>query len=450
MAIESKNLLVAIKAYSRGNALPLDASEVYESLSDATAYANSATAYAGQTIKALVDGKYHTYTIQPSDSGYQLEEVGAVSSSDLKQYVMIVDALPTSGQEEGILYICDTTGSIWTGSAWKPVFKDVSTEIADITSNVDTLETNMNQKAPIANPSFTGTVKVEGKEVATKEYAEGLIANLLDSTPGIVDANNPLPTTGYKAGQSFRVADTGAYAGQNCEPGDLIIVIADYVSDTASSADFMVVQANIDGAVTSSADTSTVGEIVVFDAVTGKIIKGSGVNISSLNDAISKAHTHTNKTVLDSYNKTQTELLEDAATTAQGKIDTYKATVDAALAEKSDTDHTHDDRYYTESEVDSLLAPISENLNTKVDSATVDTKITTAKTEITTAYTEAIADRVGEIPESDTVKSYVDRAVGSGSTDVSNAILTAKQQAIEESNTYTDEQILSVLTITEF
>ena len=58
MAIESKNLLVAIKAYSRGNALPLDASEVHASLADANAYANSATAYPGQTIKALVDGKY--------------------------------------------------------------------------------------------------------------------------------------------------------------------------------------------------------------------------------------------------------------------------------------------------------------------------------------------------------------------------------------------------------
>ena len=89
MAIESKNLLVWVKAMSRGQALPLDASEVYGSYAEAETYAGSATAYAGQTIKALMeDGKYHSYTLQPSEAGYVLEEVGAIKASDLKQYVI--------------------------------------------------------------------------------------------------------------------------------------------------------------------------------------------------------------------------------------------------------------------------------------------------------------------------------------------------------------------------
>lgn len=450
MAIESKNLLVAIKAYSRGNALPLDASEVHESFDEATAYAGSATAYGGQTIKALVDGKYHTYTIQPSDSGYQLEEVGAISSSDLKQYVMIVDTLPSSGQEEGILYICGTTGSIWTGTSWKPVFTEVSTVIETLSERVDDLESAIEEKAPIANPVFTGSVTVNGDEVATKAYAEGLISNFVNCAPGIIGVDNPLPTTGYKAGQTFRVADAGTYAGYVCETGDLIIVIADYNESTSSNNDFMCLQANIDGAVTSAATTSTVGEIVVFNAVTGKIIKGSGINISSLNDVIAKAHEHTNKAILDSYDKTQAELLEVASQTAQSKIDTYKLTVDTALEGKSDVDHTHDDRYYTESEIDTKLTTITENLNTKVDSATVDTKIDTAKSEITTAYETAIADRVGAVPEDTDLKTYIDNAVGSGGTSSAEAIAQAKQEAVNTSKTYTDEQITSALTITEF
>ena len=66
---------------SRGQALPLDASEIYGSLTDAETYAKSATAYAGQTIKVkLDDGKYHTYVLQPSTSGYALEEIQAGSS----------------------------------------------------------------------------------------------------------------------------------------------------------------------------------------------------------------------------------------------------------------------------------------------------------------------------------------------------------------------------------
>ena len=105
--IDSKNLLVWVKAMSRGQALPLDSSEIHASLAEAETYASSPTAYAGQTIKALLaDGKYHEYILQPSEAGYVLEEVG--SSSDSKQYVMVVDTLPASGQEQGILYICDT------------------------------------------------------------------------------------------------------------------------------------------------------------------------------------------------------------------------------------------------------------------------------------------------------------------------------------------------------
>ena len=134
MAIESKNLLVWVKAMSRGQGLPLDASEIYSTLAEAENYAtNSAIAYGGQTVKALTeDGKYHSYVLQPSESGYVLEEIGSVSSSDIKQYVMVVDALPESGQIEGILYINNTDGYVWTGSAWRKVFWDVTSDVTAV------------------------------------------------------------------------------------------------------------------------------------------------------------------------------------------------------------------------------------------------------------------------------------------------------------------------------
>ena len=76
MAIDSKNLLVWVKAMSRGQALPLDASEVHGSMTEAEAYAATATAYAGQTIKVKMDdGKYHLYTLQPSSTGLVLEDI---------------------------------------------------------------------------------------------------------------------------------------------------------------------------------------------------------------------------------------------------------------------------------------------------------------------------------------------------------------------------------------
>ena len=459
MAIESKNLLVWVKAMSRGQALPLDASEIYSTLAEAENYAsNSAIAYAGQTIKALTDdGKYHSYILQPSEAGYVLEEVGSSNESNLKQYVMVVEALPETGQIEGILYICNTDGYVWTGSAWRKVFWDVSSDVSAVSDRVATLEGAIDTKAPIENPVFSGVVKVGEDEVALKSYVEGLFANLVSAEPGVVDSTNPLPTN-YKAGQHFRVAEAGTYAGVSCEVGDLILVVKNYNTETASDDDFMVLQANIDGAVTSTAETSTIGEIVVFDSVTGKVIKGAGVQIASLNDTIAKAHEHTNKGILDSYDKTQTELLNAAKAEAETLVGAHETAVNEALVNKADKATTLSGYgitdAYNKTEIDSTIQTITDNLNTKISGTEVDTKIATAKEETlieaAAAASEALELRVGDIPADTTIKSYVDNAVGSGGTSAADAIAAAKQEAINTSKTYTDEQIASAMAIVEF
>ena len=459
MAIESKNLLVWVKAMSRGQALPLDASEIYSTLEEAQNYAStSAIAYPGQTIKALTnDGKYHSYTLQPSESGYTLEENGAVNESDLKQYVQVVEALPESGQQEGVLYIKGAEGYNWTGSAWSKVFWDVSADVTAVSDRVTTLETSIDTKAPIENPVFSGVVKVGEDEVALKSYVEGLFANLVSAEPGIVSSTSPLPEN-YKAGQHFRVAEAGTYAGVKCEVGDLILVVKSYSAESASNNDFMVLQANIDGAVTSAAETSTIGEIVVFDSVTGKVIKSSGVNISSLNDVIAKAHEHANKTVLDSYDKTQTELLAAAKAEAESLVGAHETAVAEALAGKADSATTLEGYgiadAYTKTEVDAKFTTINENLNTKISATDVDDKIATAKTETltaaATAASTALEARVGDIPTDTTIKSYIDTAVGSGGTSSAEAIALAKQEAIDTSKTYTDNQLTAALEVVEF
>lgn len=456
--IDSKNLLVWVKAMSRGQALPLDASEIHASLAEAQTYAASAIAYEGQTIKAkLEDGKYHEYILQPSDAGYVLEEVGAINESDLKQHVMVVEALPESGQIEGILYINNTDGYVWTGSAWRKVFWDVTSDVTAVSERVDELDSAMADKAPLENPVFSGTVKVGEDEVALKSYVEGLFANLVSAEPGIVDANHPLPAE-YKAGQHFRVAEDGTYAGVECEIGDLILVVKNYNADTASDADFMVLQANVDGAVTSASDVTTVGEIVVFDSVTGKVIKGSGVQIASLNDAIAKAHEHANKQILDSYDKSQGDLLAAAKAEAQALFDSLQSDVAErfeGVAEKGTTLAAYGIAdAYTKTETDSLLKTITDNLNSKVTGAEVDTKIANAKEEIldeaASSASAALEERIGGIAPDTTIKYYIDAAIGSGGTSSAEAIATAKQEAIETSKAYTDEQIAAGLAIVEF
>lgn len=85
MAIDSKNLLVWVKAMSRGQPLPLDATEVYESMAEAEEYLTSGIAYAGQTVKIKLDnGLYREYIIQQSDdAGYYLDDTGDESGSAL-------------------------------------------------------------------------------------------------------------------------------------------------------------------------------------------------------------------------------------------------------------------------------------------------------------------------------------------------------------------------------
>lgn len=359
----------------------------FDSYELAEAFKATSEAYGGQTIKAkLEDGKYHTYVLQPSDSGFTLEEVGAVKTEDLKQYV-IVGTRPESNQQQGTIYIDDNIGYIWNGTEWKKIFEDVTAVLAE--------------KAPLANPSFTGSVKIEGNEVATQVWVNTLIAQLNNGIPGLVDGtDNPLPTSGYKAGQSWRVTVAGTYAGQDCEPGDLIICLKDYVAESAGNTDFMVVQANIDGAVTGP-DASTDGHVVVFNGTTGKIIKDSNVTIASLNDAIAKAHEHTNKTQLDSFTKTQTELLSDVA---------------------------------------SQITELEESIT-----STIDSKIEAAKEEIlgdAASIDDVIDSKIGDLGESETVVSYITNAISSVGTDVTQQI----EEALAEAKAYTD----SSLTITEF
>lgn len=422
MAIDAKNLVVAAKVYSRGVALPLDASSVYESLGEAQSYAQNPIAYAGQIITVKEGDKYNPYILDGSAGSYTLSKVG-VDASAVKNYVQVVGTLPGTGQEQGVIYVntTDSKGYIYDGSDFKVIFED-TTELA---STVEALETEVDGKASLAGATFTGTVTLAADpqnnlEAATKQYVDRLVAGINDFTVGVVDSSTPLPATGYEVGQTFRVAEAGTYAGVKCETGDLIIVIKDYAAEGASNADFLVVQANVDGAVTGP-NASTDANIVVFDGTTGRKIKDSTVTLASLQDAIAKAHEHANKTQLDSFTKTETELLGEVDTKISTALQDYATT-------ESLGDYVTKETYQTDkASTDSRLGTIETNLNTKITATD-------------------LANKIGDIGEEVTVKQYVDTAVGSGGADVAEQILQAKNEAIQAAKTYTDTS----LTITEF
>lgn len=437
MAIESKDLLVAIKAFTRANALPLDASSVHGSQELANTYAKQANAYGGQIITAKVDGKFKAFVLQGENGNCTIEPIGADPSA-LKQYV-IVGTRPESGQQQGTIYIDNNVGYIWDGAKWVKIFEDVSASITDFQKRITKIEKDISLKANIANANFTGTVKLEGKDLATKEYAESLVNAAKSEVPIVIDGDHPFPSTTYKAGQKYVVALAGTYLGQKCEIGDLILIVKDYNSDSHSNADGIVLQSNIDGAVTSAEQSSIDGEIVVMSGATGKVIKSSKINMTALNNAIAKVHEHANKAKLDTYTKTQTELLAEASQDAQNKVDTLKQIVDGKADKATTLDGYGIENAYNKIEIDAKLKVITDNVNTKVDTATVDSKINTAKVE---AIAEAakgagkhVQERLGAIPITKTVKEYVDEVAGAGGSDVSQQIQNALNKAKEYTNT---------------
>ena len=138
MAIDSKNLLVTVKAFAPANPLPLDSRTLWDTKQEADAYAKQPNAYAGQIITAKVGGKYKAYVLQGTNGNCTLEPVGADPSTQ-KQYV-IVGTRPESGQQQGVIYIDTNVGYIWDGSKWVKVFEDVSASITDFQKRITKLE----------------------------------------------------------------------------------------------------------------------------------------------------------------------------------------------------------------------------------------------------------------------------------------------------------------------
>lgn len=114
-------------------------------------------------------------------------------------------------------------------------------------------------------------------------------------TGGTVEA---LPADNYKLGDLYVVKTGGTYAGQVCEPGDLILCIKDHAEEGAADTDWTVIQNNIDRAVTGPASAAD-GNLMAFDGASGTVAKDSGVALSDVSDAVTKRHQHANAALLD-------------------------------------------------------------------------------------------------------------------------------------------------------
>jgi hypothetical protein len=116
-----------------------------------------------------------------------------------------------------------------------------------------------------------------------KSYADGLLAAndamVYKGTIGTGGDVTALPTT-HGTGWTYRVIEAGTYAGKVCEEGDLIISLVDRSGVGNVDADWSVVQANIDGAVTGPAGAIGTETIAVWNS-NNRSLKDGGELISA-------------------------------------------------------------------------------------------------------------------------------------------------------------------------
>ena len=140
--------------------------------------------------------------------------------------------------------------------------------------------------APTATAG-TNTTQIATTEFVTNAVAQGFVVNDAMVFKGLIGSNQlitQLPTSGYNAGWTYRVADAGIFAGEYCEVGDLLIAIKDGPTSGSSvkNTDWGKVEHNIDGAVFRGSDArnSSVGS-----STQPVYVNGSGI-VTAITGAI--------------------------------------------------------------------------------------------------------------------------------------------------------------------
>lgn len=197
-----------------------------------------------------------TYTFQGASNGFKVtpsngETQTVIVSPSIKNNVTKTGATTTAGY---IPKFNNTTGVIENGYSVQTTLASSSTAIPTAAAVVAAID---NKIAATDAMIYKGTLGTDG--TVTK-----------------------VPANGYKVGWTYKVITAGTYAGIKCEVGDMLIAINNgpVSGTTVVNADWTVVQANIDGAVTGPA-SATAGHIAVFDGATGKVIKDGTYTIAT-------------------------------------------------------------------------------------------------------------------------------------------------------------------------
>lgn len=137
---------------------------------------------------------------------------------------------------------------------------------------------------------------VEAKLAALQAtFASGIRQKGTVGTGGTVET---LPADSYTQGDMYIVKTDGTYAGQVCEPGDLILCIKTFAEEAADT-DWTVIQNNVVRAV-KGPESAADGNLMAFDGTSGTVAKDSGIKLAEVSAAVAQKHSHDNAVLLAS------------------------------------------------------------------------------------------------------------------------------------------------------
>ena len=408
---DSSKLLVAVKAYARGNALPLDNSEVYASKAEAEVYAASATAYAGQTIKVLEDGKYITYVLDPKDEGgFALTRVGVDESvvadvNELKESVATaVETLETQGET-----LAEHTTAIANNK--KAIEEEIAraAEVdAQFTADIAEIKEDYLKQADKTELADA----ISAAEAAAKAHADQKVADLVDGAPEALNTLNELAEALRDNKDIVTVLEQSI--AQKANASD-VETLTNTVSQNKTDADEAIKALQDRATALETADTNLLADIAELETAIGNNTTAIATEKSRAEEAEAA--------------------LEESITGVSEDLTEAVRNINEALAGKAlATDLVA---------VEGRVTAVEGTLNTKVGTETFNEEIAELEQAIEqkgTDLTTYIEDRLA-IEEGTTVKDYIDAAVGSGGTASAEAIAKAKAEAIAEAESYTDTQL---------
>lgn len=208
------------------------------------------TSFTGKPTANQTPGFGSTFTI----SQISQSTTGQVSGTD--RTVKIPNATAT------------TSAAGLMSSADKTKLDAVPSSALDLIAGSNITITPNNGELTLAvkgSPSFTGTptaptaaAGTNNTQIATTAFVKNAVET---AVTGATTFQGTAPTsfapTNYKAGYYWVIGTAGTYAGQVCEPGDMIFAINDYAS-AYSASDFDVVQTNLDITSITNAEIDTI------------------------------------------------------------------------------------------------------------------------------------------------------------------------------------------------